>query len=129
MNANIDARGLSVWADHLEATAERAPRTARAKLRSQGDSLLRGIKARAPRRAGDYADSWGLQHGTDSRGNPTITAGTNHPAGFRLERGFHGTDSLGRHFAESPGHPHVAPAARAAEEPLEQAALEILDDL
>jgi len=45
---------------------------------------------------------------------------TPRPDGWRREFGFHGTDSLGRHFSE-PGHPHFVPGIDATEVPFLEA--------
>lgn len=64
---------------------------------------------------GDYNRSWNATfqgNGTVSRG----IIGTNKAQGRRLEYGFTGTDSLGRHYAQPP-YPHLGPAVK-DQEPL-----------
>lgn len=56
---------------------------------------------------GDYKRSWGIRFGLDG----SVTVGTNAVQGRRLEKGFTGTDSLGRKYRQR-AYPHVAPAAR-----------------
>lgn len=57
---------------------------------------------------GDYRRSWNTQ--VSMNGSAVVAdVGTNKPQGRRLEFGFHGTDSLGRHYNQPP-FPHVEPA-------------------
>lgn len=75
---------------------------------------------RAP--SGDYRRGIGLEFdfsGLTSR----ATVGTNAPQGRRLEWGFHGTDSLGRTYAQPP-YPHFGPAVDALGGPFELAVSE-----
>ena len=54
---------------------------------------------------GDYRRSWNTE--TVYLGEVVqVDVGTNKPQGRRLEFGFHGTDSLGRHYNQPP-YPHV----------------------
>ena len=58
---------------------------------------------------GQYYRSWErgvLYRGTD---HPAMYLGTNEPRARRLEYGFTGTDSLGRHYNQPP-YPHAGPA-------------------
>jgi hypothetical protein len=133
--------GLVRHADHLRVAHVEAEARARAVVAGQGRRLLGDIQRRASGRPGPrivtraYVDSWRVEYDTDpgthgyKRRGPRATVGTDHEAGFRLERGFHGTDSLGRHFVDSPGYPHVHPASLAAAEPLALAAATIFADL
>jgi hypothetical protein len=58
---------------------------------------------------GDYRRS--INGITERRGSIVIgIVGTNRPQGPRLERGFIGVDSLGRHYNQPP-YPHFQPAA------------------
>lgn len=57
---------------------------------------------------GDYVRSISLNMGLVA-GNPVAAVGTNKPQGRRLEYGFVGTDSLGRHYNQPP-YPHFRPA-------------------
>lgn len=70
------------------------------------------VVARAPKDTGDYASGIAVQEG--SVGNPAIVY-SNHPAGPRLEYGFVGNDSLGRHYNQ-PGQPHWRPALEKSSE-------------
>lgn len=45
--------------------------------------------------------------------------GTNRPQGNRLEFGFHGTDSLGRHYSQ-PSFPHFGPALDETDGPFQE---------
>jgi hypothetical protein len=99
---------------------------AQASLRAGGELLLEDIQNRisipgngvpsspgeAPRRQGlqdpDYHDSWGIAEALGPA-DATVIVGTDAPQAARLEWGFHGTDSLGRHVDQAP-RPHVGPA-------------------
>jgi hypothetical protein len=87
-----------------------------AELEKNAQRLLEGIRARASGRPGPrvitgaYRASWRIERpGPSSR-----IVSTDHPAARRLERGFVGTDSLGRVYHQPP-FPHVWPAADAVE--------------
>jgi hypothetical protein len=69
------------------------------------------IKSRAPVKTGDYRRSWNTQ----LRGTTAIV-GTSKPQARRLEFGFVGTDSLGRHYNQAP-RPHVRPSIDEIREP------------
>lgn len=71
--------------------------------------LLSMIQARAPVDTGRYRASWHIERD----GNRRVVT-TSEPYGRRLEFGFYGTDSLGRHYNQAP-QPHVMPAADAIE--------------
>ncbi|MGI8426216.1 MAG: hypothetical protein ACR2M4_06390 [Actinomycetota bacterium] len=79
-----------------------------------GQLLLTQIQANASGRpgpnapTGDYRRSWRLEV-TRERGTTTAIASTNRVQGWRLERGFVGTDSLGRTYHQPP-YAHVGPA-------------------
>jgi hypothetical protein len=76
-----------------------------AKVTHWAHMLEAGIKSRAPVRTGDYRRSWS----TTRDGPLSATVGTNKPQARRLEYGFVGADSLGRHYNQAP-QPHVRPA-------------------
>lgn len=84
-------------------------------VQHHGMKLQAKVKANAQGRpgpriqTGDYNRSIGLIVGIDG-GSPTAHVGTNRPQGMRLERGFSGTDSLGRNYHQPP-FPHFGPAA------------------
>jgi hypothetical protein len=130
----IDVSAPRLMADHLEAVARAAPARARAFVRTRAQELQSIVRGRASGRPGPqvltgrYVTSIGVR----VNHSPTVAraeVGTDHPEGFRLERGFHGTDRLGRHFVDSPGHPHFGPAAAAAEPLILDAAVELIDGL
>lgn len=81
---------------------------------THGNILLARIKANASGRpgprivTGDYNRSWNLRMSKHSRG-VEADAGTNKVQGPRLEFGFVGADSLGRHYNQPP-YPHARPA-------------------
>jgi hypothetical protein len=84
---------------------------ARAIVRSTGEELLAKVRAGAshppgPRViTGEYLGSIQLAPADDGG----VEVFSNHPAANRLEHGFHGVDSLGRHYHQR-GHPHWGPA-------------------
>lgn len=97
---------------------EKIPKVVKARVaksvRFSGQLLRTKIMANASGRpgpnapTGDYRRSWGSRitsHGEQY----SVEVGTNAPQGRRLEYGFHGVDSLGRHYDQQP-YPHVGPA-------------------
>jgi len=86
-------------------------------VRHHGMRLQAKVKANAAGRpgpriqTGDYNRSIGLIVGIEGSG-PIARVGTNRPQGRRLEKGFVGTDSLGRTF-NAPPYPHFEPAVDA----------------
>lgn len=68
-------------------------------------------------RTGQYRRSWRISrlNEQDSRRLVSFTVVTNHPAAYRLEYGFVGTDSLGRHYNQAP-RPHIRPAIAVTKE-------------
>lgn len=80
--------------------------------------LLAKVKANAnlpasgppgPRnQTGDYNRSWNVRFSGNAN-TAKGTVGTNKPQARRLEYGFTGVDSLGRHYAQPP-YPHLGPA-------------------
>lgn len=84
------------------------------KVRHYGQLLRTRVMAHASGRpgpraiTGDYRRSW--THEFRGGGNSsTSTVGTNAVQGRRLEFGFYGVDSLGRHYNQPP-FPHARPA-------------------
>ncbi|MGW7572383.1 HK97 gp10 family phage protein [Streptomyces sp. NPDC054765] len=59
---------------------------------------------------GQYRASWNVRMGTEG-GQVTAEVFSNAPQARRLEYGFVGVDSLGRHYRQRP-FPHVEPAFR-----------------
>lgn len=86
-------------------------------VRVSGQLLRTKIKAHASGRpgpnapTGDYRRSWGPGRVRRDAGRISVEVGTNAPQGRRLEYGFHGVDSLGRHYDQQP-YPHVGPAVQ-----------------
>lgn len=84
------------------------------KVRHYGALLRTRVMARASGRpgpraiTGDYRRSWTNEY-RGSPGSFTSSVGTSAPQGRRLEFGFYGVDSLGRHYNQPP-FPHARPA-------------------
>lgn len=101
----------------MAARAVAAQAVVQAVVAREGAVLQSKVKANASGRpgprvqTGDYRRSIGL---TVRRSARTMVAevGTNAVQGFRLEFGFHGTDSIGRLYHQAP-LPHFQPAADA----------------
>lgn len=108
------ARAFGVAASTIDAKIER-------QLHQWGYLLETKIKGKASGRpgpnapTGDYRRSWTTEFGT-FHGDRAVIVGTNKPQGRRLENGFVGTDSLGRHYNQPP-YPHVRPAMLEIEGP------------
>jgi hypothetical protein len=96
-----------------------------------GHRLETQIKANASGRpgpraiTGNYRRSWNTQM-TKVGGGAAAIVGTAAPQGRRLEMGFVGVDSLGRHYNQPP-FPHVRPAMQQIEPGFVQAMRKILD--
>lgn len=110
----LDTHEVDSYARHLaKANALVAVRAA-ALLQHHGTLLQAQVKANAAGRpgpriqTGDYNRSIGLTFGFEN-GSPTARVGTNRPQGMRLEKGFTGTDSLGRSYNQPP-FPHFGSA-------------------
>ena len=101
-------------ADRLDAAARRiGPAIARGveHTGTLGQARIRGNASGRPGPnviTGAYRNSWQTQTNRLPYG-AICTLGTNAPQGRRLEFGFFGVDSLGRHYAQPP-FPHVQPA-------------------
>lgn len=106
---------------------------ARAIVRKHTQLLRTRIQAKASGRpgpnapTGDYRRSWGTSF-MDGAGWFAGAAGTNAVQGRRLELGFVGTDSLGRHYNQPP-YPHVGPATEEIEPGFVRELAEIVEDL
>ena len=74
---------------------------------------------------GNYRRSWNTQM-TRHLGGAAAIVGTGAPQGRRLEMGFVGVDSLGRHYNQPP-FPHVRPAMQQIEPGFVKAMREILN--
>lgn len=107
--------GADVISKEMGLLAHTAPAKIARKVTYWGHVLEARVKARASGRpgpnviTGDYRRSWTTEVTLDAHGASAIV-GTNKPQGPRLEYGFAGTDSLGRHYNQSP-YPHLNPAA------------------
>lgn len=72
---------------------------------------------------GDYVSSWTVEPlPSEDPTKVSFSAGTDAPQAHRLEFGFVGEDSLGRHY-DAPPYPHMGPAKDMVE-PLFMAAME-----
>jgi hypothetical protein len=100
--------------------AQFVPGAVKQNVRHQAQLLLTRILANASGRpgprhvTGDYKRSWTGQLVASAPGRDTWVVGTNAPQGPRLEYGFVGVDSIGRHYNQPP-YPHVGPAVDAIE--------------
>lgn len=99
----------------LTALASNADQRVRAIVRHHGFMLQAQVMAHASGRpgpravTGDYRRSIALNIGSSADGTITATVGTNKLQARRLEFGFVGVDSLGRHYFNPP-LPHFRPA-------------------
>lgn len=121
MPASIDI-GLTLNKKLLMEMRKKVDRTSRRRFvegayeitANHGIMLLGMIKTNASRRPGPlirtgrYRESWELILVQD-RDWLIAVVGTRHPAGWRLEYGFVGTDALGREYSQPP-YPHFRPA-------------------
>lgn len=107
----LNVTGDKAVAAKLAAAAATVDADVMRKVAYWGHMLEAGIKARAPVRTGDYRRSWSTR-----RNAKTVTVGTNKPQARRLEYGFVGADSLGRHYNQAP-RPHLRPAMDAIRGP------------
>lgn len=111
--------GGDLIASGLSQAAAQSGVTAKAVVRKYGALLQTRIQARASGRpgpnapTGDYRRSWNTRY-SSGPGVEMASVGTNAPQGRRLEYGFVGADSLGRHYNQQP-YPHVGPAAQQTE--------------
>lgn len=109
-----DGGAVDALAADLNRAGVRAGVQAGAVVQRNGVKLVSRVKAHASGRpgpriqTGDYNRSWSLEIRRRG-GSLEAAAGTNRPQGPRLEFGFHGADSLGRHY-DQPPLPHAGPA-------------------
>lgn len=108
---NIKLVGDKVLAATLEATARTKGEKVQRVVTRWGHILEGHIKSRAPVKTGDYRRSWNTQ-----MQGLTAVIGTNKPQARRLEYGFVGADSLGRHYNQAP-RPHVRPSVDEVRDP------------
>lgn len=107
----LNVIGDKAVATRLAATAVGVDAQVGAKVVHWAHMLEGGIKSRAPVRTGDYRRSWS----TAMTGPMAASVGTNKPQARRLEYGFVGADSMGRHYNQAP-QPHVRPAVAEIED-------------
>lgn len=86
----------------------------RAAMSDYGQTLTEAIQGHASGRPGPnvitdvYRSSWGYVV-SGSGGSVSVEVGTDAPQGYRLELGYHGTDSRGRSYNQPPfGHVDVS---------------------
>lgn len=109
-----DTSELARFGAQLRASSVEATARARGVTRHYGFLLVTAVKRNVSGRpgpraiTGDYRRSWGLEMSGNAAVS-TATVGTNRPQGPRLEGGFHGEDSLGRHY-DQPPYAHAGPA-------------------
>ena len=107
----VGARSISL--SFLAASRESDQKIA-AVVKHHGHLLRTRVMAKASGRpgpnviTGDYRRSITVVF-SHAEGMHTATVGTNNPQARRLEFGFHGQDSLGRHYNQPP-RPHFGPA-------------------
>jgi hypothetical protein len=115
---DVKVVGDRVVASSLISTTKVVDQRVRKAVRFGGQMLRTRIMRNASGRpgpnapTGDYRRSWGPGRVTSYGGQYSVEVGTNAPQGRRLEYGFHGVDSLGRHYDQRP-YPHVGPAVEA----------------
>lgn len=114
---NVEAFGLSVIAARLANLSSTLERRADQRVSHWGHMLETQIKRNASGRPGPNAPTGNYRRSWNTRlsrvgGLRMATVGTNMPQARRLEYGFHGVDSLGRHY-DQPAYPHVGPAVDA----------------
>lgn len=108
-----ETQGRFVAAD-LNLRAAGVLKAVRTATQVHGNLLLARVKANAAGRpgprivTGSYNRSWNLIMSSLANG-VSADVGTNAVQGRRLEFGFVGVDSLGRHYAQPP-YPHARPA-------------------
>lgn len=109
-----DGGALTQLAADLRAAGALVQARAAKLVRHHGILLQTQVKANASGRpgprapTGDYRRSIDLRVGVDN-GAVVAQIGTNRPQGRRLEFGFHGVDSRGRHY-DQPPYAHFGPA-------------------
>lgn len=121
----ITVTGASEVAAGFQTAAAALPEALGEALEGYGDTLAESVRAHASGRpgpevqTGEYVASIGVQTsgGGTSR---SVEVGTDEPQGFRLELGYHGTDSLGRQY-DQPPYPHFGPAVDETEGALDAA--------
>jgi hypothetical protein len=110
----IQAAGARQFAEEVKLQANGSPSRVAAVVAHYGQVLQTRVMANASGRpgpravTGDYRRRITLELGALA-GSPAAIVATNHDAARRLELGFVGVDSLGRHY-DQPPFPHFGPA-------------------
>lgn len=129
MAVTIQIVGLDAAEVWITTTLAEARPRATAVVRHFGQLYQTRVKARASGRpgprviTGDYRRSIYFEL-TTVGASPAAIVGTNAPQGRRLEYGFVGVDSLGRHFNQPP-YPHFEPPLEATLTEMHVALLEL----
>lgn len=105
--------GADLAAAQLLARVAAVDTVVREVVRSQGEQMQQAIKAAASGRPGPNVISGEFRGGIalDVDGGPghaSATVSSDAPQAYRLEFGFHGADSLGRHYNQPP-YPSFGP--------------------
>lgn len=103
MGVSVSVVGLSRLQAALRNVSKKAPAKIAAVNAAMAPQLEQAIRSRAPVATGAYRAS--IMARATARG---IEASSDAPQAARLEYGFVGVDSLGRHYAQSP-QPHFRP--------------------
>jgi hypothetical protein len=110
---DIEAHDAFVVAEALAGGGAKVLAGAVKVTRHYGQMVATQVKANASGRPGPRAQTGDYRRSIsfvlDLTDGVFAEAGTNKPQGRRLEFGFGGTDSLGRHF-DQPPFPHFGPA-------------------
>lgn len=121
MNTNLRVLGADAIAKTFAAAATTIDLRVNRQLAQWGFLLATKVQAHASGRpgprtvTGDYRRSITTELGS-FKGARAAIVGTNSPQGRRLEFGFTGADSLGRHWHQPP-FPHFRPASDEIEGP------------
>lgn len=116
MEINLEGgQGIEVLTRQLHGMSRSTPDLLRNEARKEIDFFVNEVKRGAPVDTGEYRDSikskstltWG--GGWGGKAEASFVAYTDHPAARRLELGFVGKDSRGRHYNQAP-RPHWRPA-------------------
>lgn len=104
MNITVKARGLTALGNLLQKTPTKIGADVRSFNQTFALHAQSVVQELAPRRTGRYADSIQVEVTADG-----IIVWTEAPQAMRLEYGYVGVDSLGRHYAQAP-QAHWGPA-------------------
>lgn len=129
----IEIVGASEVAAAFEAGAAALPTALGRALDDYGQTLADAVRSHASGRpgpniiTGEYVGSVEVRDGGAGPGT-SVAVGTDAPQGWRLEMGFHGTDSAGRSFQQPP-YPHWGPAVDETEGALDEALAAVIEAL